>query len=126
LSDANRPRFERQLPLDAYGDHAFKFGDRRFDGSVLITPRGIYRWDVESADKANAASLAQIVIAAGEIDFLIIGTGEAHKRLPKETLAALARSGLFPDQMQTGAACRTYNVLINEARRVAAALIAVA
>jgi len=126
LSESERPQFERQLPLDAYGDHAFKFGDRRFDGSVLITPRGIYPWDTESASKASLASLARILDVASEIDFLIIGTGETHARLPTDLLARLAQSKLYPDQMQTGAACRTYNVLIAEGRRVAAALIAVA
>ena len=98
-------RPERQLPLDAYGDHAFKFGDRRFEGSILITPRGIYPWPVESVDKADAASLVHIMDVADEIDFLIIGTGEVHKRLPKNLITMLGEIGIHPDQMQTGAAC---------------------
>lgn len=114
------------MPLDAYGAHAFKFGEHRFEGPVLITPRGIYPWNVKTAADATIASLAQILDVANEIDFLIVGTGDTHARLPKELLARLAQSNIHPDQMQTGPACRTYNVLISEGRRVAAALIAVA
>jgi uncharacterized protein len=121
-----KPRFDGQPQVDAYGDFGFRLAGQRFESSVLLTPRGLYPWPIGSLSEAGVASLAPIGECAGEIDFLIVGYGTAFARFPKPVAGYLAGLGITPDFMDTGAACRTYNVLLAEDRRVAAALVAVA
>jgi uncharacterized protein len=75
--------------------------------------------------EADAASLAPVVESADEFDFLIVGGGASFARFSKNLTIYLENLRIIPDFMDTGAACRTYNVLRSEDRRVAAALIAV-
>ena len=70
-------------------------------------------------------ALARLVAEAAAIDILLIGTGDAMTPLPRGIREALEAAGLFPELMSTGAAVRTYNVLLSEERAVAAALVAV-
>ena len=121
-----KPRFDGQPLIDAYGDLGFRLAAQRFEGSILLTPRGLYPWPVAAAGEADAASLAPLAGCAGEFDFLIVGGGTGFARFPKSLTAYLANLRIIPDFMDTGAACRTYNILRSEDRRVAAALIAVA
>ncbi len=121
-----KPRFDGQPQVEAYGDFGFRLAGQRFEGSILLTPRGLYPWTVESVGEADAASLAPLIECAAEVDFLIVGCGKGFARFSKSLSLYLADSRITPDYMDTGAACRTYNVLRAEDRRVAAALIAVA
>lgn len=120
------PRFDGQPLIDGYGDGGFRLNDQRFDGAILLTPRGVYPWNVRTLDDASVASLSPILDIADEIDFLIVGSGVSFARFPKEVIQHLANLKIIPDFMATGAAASTYNVLRSEDRRVAAALIAVA
>lgn len=120
-----KPRFSGQPPIDAYGDGGFRLEGQRFEGSIIVTPQGLFPWSVATVDDATSASLAVVVDAIGTIDFLLIGSGEGFARLPARAQKHLESCGLFPDTMPTGAACRTYNMMLAENRRVAAALIAV-
>lgn len=120
-----KPRFAGQPLIDAYGDGGFRFNEQKFDGSVLLTPRGLYPWSPGALSQATRASLAPLVECVGEFDFLLVGSGAGFAQLPKEIVTFLAEKRIVPDVMTTGAACRTYNVLRFEGRRVAAALIAV-
>ena len=70
-------------------------------------------------------SVADIFAADPPIDLLLIGCGAQVARLPPDLRDALKAKAIFADGMDTGAACRTYNVLMAEERRVAAALIAI-
>lgn len=121
-----KPRFDGQPLIDAYGDLGFRLAGQRFEGSILLTPRGLYPWSVGSANEADVGTLAPLIECAGEFDFLIVGTGTSFARFPRPAVTHLANLRIIPDFMDTGAACRTYNVLRSEDRRVAAALIAVA
>ncbi|MCE9649311.1 MAG: Mth938-like domain-containing protein [Parvibaculum sp.] len=121
-----KPRFDGQPLIDAYGDHGFRLASQRFEGSILLTPRGLYPWSVATLAEADSASLAPLAACADEFDFLIVGGGAGFARFSKNLAAYLANLRIVPDFMDTGAACRTYNVLRSEDRRVAAALIAVA
>lgn len=67
----------------------------------------------------------QALAEAAEIDFLLFGTGERREIPAKRLLDAFNKAGMGLEAMDTGAACRTYNVLLVEGRAVAAALLAV-
>jgi uncharacterized protein len=121
-----KPRFDGQPLIDAYGDHGFRLASQRFEGSILLTPRGLYPWPIASLVEAESSSLAPLVECVDELDFLIVGSGESFARFTKNLTDYLSNLRIVPDFMDTGAACRTYNVLRSEDRRVAAALIAVA
>jgi uncharacterized protein len=91
----------------------------------MVLPSGIYGW--EPADRLNvtASDLEAAVAEAGEIEFLLLGTGAELKPLSRAEREALRASGLHVEVMATGAALRTLNVLMAEDRTVAAALVAV-
>jgi len=118
-------RFPGRAPIDAYGNGGFRFAEMSHVGSILLLPSGIYAWPVADFGGLSPASFAPVFAEAGAIDFLLLGTG-AQQRFPApEIRAAFAQAGVGLDVMDTGAAARTYNVLLGEDRAVAAALIAV-
>jgi uncharacterized protein len=118
-------RFPGRAPIDAYGNGGFRFADMSHRGSILALPSGIEAWPVSSIEDITADSLARLIAEAAAIEVLLVGTGEAMQPVSKAARAALEAAGLFPDLMATGAAVRTFNVLLSEERAVAAALIAV-
>jgi uncharacterized protein len=122
---ADIPRFEGQPQIDAYGDLGFRLAGQRFESSMLLTPRGLYPWNVDRIEGADIASLASLIDCADSFDFLIVGSGAQFGRWPKSVTRYLEALRITPDFMDTGAAARTYNVLLAEDRRVAAALVAV-
>lgn len=101
-------------------------GEQRCPGSILITSQGYYPWAVENISGLTLESLKQITDQRQEIDILLLGLGEQMVFLPKAIQVALESQGIAVEVMATGAAARTYNVLLLEGRKVAAALIAVA
>ncbi|SEQ03669.1 Uncharacterized conserved protein, contains Mth938-like domain [Faunimonas pinastri] len=118
-------RFPGRAPIDAYGNSGFRFADMSHRGSILLLPSGIESWGAETASGIDRFSVGRLIQEAADIEILLIGTGAAHVPLTREVEAALDAAGLHPDIMNTGAAVRTYNVLLAEQRAVAAALIAV-
>lgn len=118
-------RFPGRAPIEAYGNGGFRFADMSHRGSILALPSGIESWAVESAETISPEAVSRLIDEAGEIDIVLIGTGDALVPLSRETRAALEQAGLAPDLMATGAAVRTFNVLLSEGRQVAAALVAV-
>jgi uncharacterized protein len=111
--------------LEAYGNGGFRFGGMSHRGSILALPSGVRAWPVGNVAEINALALAPILAEAGAIEILLLGTGSEPAFIEDSVRAPLAAAGIRLDAMQTGAAARTYNVLIAEERRVAAALIAV-
>ena len=122
---STKPRFKGQPAVDAYGDGGFRLAEQRFEGSVIVTPLGLYPWMPKSVEEITPVSLAPIIEAIGHFDFVIIGSGETTLRLPADARRRLESQAIFADVMATGAACRTYNLMLSENRRVAAAFIAV-
>lgn len=117
-----------QVPIDAYGNGGFRFADMSHRGSLLCLPGGMHGWDAVQNGEALAVTLDMldsVLAEAGAIEVLLIGTGAVQVFLTPELREALAAHGLFAEAMATGAAARTYNVLLAEKRAVAAALIAV-
>lgn len=122
-------RFEGFVPgrhsLDAFGAGGFRFAGMGHVGSILATPAGIAIWPVTRFADITVESLQRVLDEADTIDFLLIGTGADIAFIPHALRALLKERGITVEGMATGAAARTYNVLVGEDRRVAAALIAV-
>ena len=112
--------------LDAYGNGGFRFAEMSHRGSILVLPSGIHAWGVTEPSGMTAEAFAPVLAEAREIELLLIGTGLDLVPLNPKLRQRLRDAGLGIDVMQTGSAARTYNVLVAENRRVAAALIAVA
>ncbi|XUY25576.1 Mth938-like domain-containing protein [Agrobacterium sp. rho-8.1] len=117
--------FPGRAPIDAYGNGGFRFADMSHRGSLLCIPSGIHGWAVDDPAKLSVEQFSQIIAQASEIECLLIGTGDTMRVIPKELKAALREAGITVDPMSTGAAVRTYNIMLSESRAVAAALIAV-
>jgi uncharacterized protein len=112
-----------RAPVDAYGNGGFRFAGMSHRGSLLCLPSGIYGWDADG--RIDRETLAKVFDEAGEIEVLLVGTGREMIPLAPDLAAALREHGIVSDAMSTGAAVRTFNVLLAEDRAVAAALVAV-
>lgn len=119
-------RYPYQAPIDAYGNGGFRFADMSHRGSILCLPTGIHAWDVPDATALTLADFASVLALANEVTFLLLGTGATQVWPLPDIRQAFAQSRIALEPMNTGAAARTYNVLLAEKRPVAAALIAVA
>ena len=119
------PHLPRSAPIEAYGKGGFAFDDMSHRGSLLCLPDAIWAWPITKPEQIDKASLARVFAAANVIDTLIIGTGTDVWLPSSELREALRAVKVVLDTMQTGPAIRTYNIMLGERRRVAAALIAV-
>lgn len=117
--------FPGRAPIDAYGNGGFRFADMSHRGSIMVLPSGIYGWEPADRLRVTAGDLDAAVAEAGQIEFLLLGTGAELRPLPRAEREALRAGGLRIEIMATGAALRTLNVLLAEDRAVAAALVAV-
>jgi uncharacterized protein len=124
-SDRDAPHLPRSAPIDAYGKGGFAFAGMSHRGSLLCLPDAIWAWEVSRPDQIDRYSLDRVFAAANGIDTLIVGSGTEVWIPPQDLRSALRHLHVVLDAMQTGPAIRTYNVMIGERRRVAAALIAV-
>jgi uncharacterized protein len=120
-----QPSQDRQI-LQAYGKGAFRISDTEWQGAVIVFPVRTVNWNVATLADLTLEAFAPVGEASDPpIELLLIGTGRRMALLPSKLQAALRAMGFGIDVMDTGAACRTYNVLIGEERRVAAALLPV-
>ena len=117
--------FPRQSAIDAYGGGGFRFAEMSHRGSLLCLPSGMHGWPVTVMDAVTLESLAQVIAEVDQIEVLLLGTGSSQVFLDHDLRESLTERGVFTEAMSTGAAARTYNVLLAEQRAVAAALIAV-
>ena len=124
MSEQVRARFPGVAAIEAYGNGGFRFAGMSHKGSILCLPDGIEAWEPTAVAQVTAARVSRILDRREALDFVLLGTGEEHRVPCDEVRAAFASAGLALDIMATGAAARTYNVLLGEGRRVAAALIA--
>lgn len=114
----NEIEFNGSQPVDGYGPGFFRIGGEVIHGPVITGPQGTDAWT--GFEDVNA-----LTALAGEVDVLFVGTGADVAHLPDALLDALNEKGLGVEAMSSPAACRTYNVLLSEGRRVALALIPV-
>ena len=114
----------RQI-IQSYGDNRFRVAGSIYEGAVLIFPEQTDLWPVTSTDGVTLEALMPVIELEDVPGILIIGCGEKFLPPPIELSLGLRKHGIVMEWMDTGAACRTFNVLLGEARNVAAALIAV-
>jgi uncharacterized protein len=117
--------FPGRAPVEAYGNGGFRFADMSHRGSILCLPSGVYAWDPANPLDLNPSDFARLLAEAEAVEVLLVGTGKDIRRLPASLRDVLKDKKISADAMSTGAAVRTYNVLLAEDRAVAAALIAV-
>ncbi|CAN2532490.1 hypothetical+protein [Methylocapsa aurea] len=112
--------------IESYGGGGFRFAEMSHRGSLLALPSGIHALEAVAAEQIDEATLAPLFAEpAGAVELLIFGSGE-NLRPPSAALRArLKAAGIMVEAMATGAAVRTYNLLRDEDRRVAAVLIVV-
>lgn len=111
-------RFAEATPIQGYGPGFFRVGNEVMEGSICVTASGACGWG-GLHDHETLLSLA------GEVDVLFVGTGPETTHIPAPLRTALEDAGLGVECMHSAAACRSYNVLLAEGRRVAAALLPV-
>jgi uncharacterized protein len=117
--------FPGRAPIDTYGNGGFRFADMSHRGSILCLPSGIHGWDMDATKPLSIENFERVLAEAGDIEFLLVGTGIDMSPIPADLKAALKAAGISSDPMNTGAAVRTFNIMLLESRAVAAALIAI-
>ncbi len=111
--------------VERYGGGGFRISGIVWTGSVLLRPDIASAWPVTDFRHLTLESLMPLAEGEDIPEILLIGCGSRTELLPRTLRDAIRAKGMVADAMDTGAACRTYNVLVAEDRRVAAALIAV-
>lgn len=111
--------FGAARPIEGYGPGFFRVAGAAHPAPVVIAPGVIFAW-------GGYADRATLLALAGQVDVIFIGTGAEIAHVPAALRAALEDAGLGVEPMTSPAACRTYNVLLAEGRRVALALLPVA
>jgi uncharacterized protein len=116
----------RQL-VEAYGDGGFKVSGTAYRGAVLVFPGRTLAWSADTFADLTLDHFAAVIEAgkAGEVSLMLLGCGPRMAMLPASLRQALRAAGVVTEVMDTGAACRTYNVLLAEGRQVVAALLPV-
>lgn len=108
--------FPDALPIESYGPDFFRIGDDKIAAPALVHAKGAMSW-------AGLDDPEMVLELAQEIDFILLGTGADLRHAPKAFRDTLEAAGIGVEVMKTSSACRTYNVLVSEGRRVAAALL---
>ena len=114
-----------RAPIDAYGNGGFRFADMSHRGSLMCLPSGIYGWNVALPEDLVIAAFARVFNEASEIEVLLIGSGNQLVPIRGLLRTRFRDHSIMADAMDTGAAVRTFNVLLAEGRAVAAAFLAV-
>ncbi len=114
----NEIRFDGAVPIDGYGPGFFRVADQVIEGAIYVTAEAARSWGGYEDTEA-------LIALIGEIDVLFIGTGAETGHVPAAFRKTLEDAGLGVEAMNSPAACRTYNVLLSEGRRVAVALLPV-
>lgn len=113
--------------IQSYAGGRFRVSGQVFEGAVIVAPSFVESWDVEGdcLKALRSQDFQSLIDQADEIDVVLLGCGARMQFMPVDLKTALKDKGLSVDVMDTGAACRTYNVLMAEGRRVVAALLPV-
>jgi uncharacterized protein len=119
------PRYPGRAPIEAYGNGGFRFAGMSHRGSLLCLGAAVIGWPPTTAEGLTLDDFTLLLAEPHGIELLLLGTGREFL-LPSQMLrSGLGETGIRIEPMDTGAACRTYNVLLAEGRPVGAALIAV-
>lgn len=110
--------YDDATPIDGYGPGFFRIGGQVIEGAMLTRLTGTSRW-------GGYDDVASLLALADHADVLFIGTGAEIAHIPEPLRTTLEAAGIGVEVMNSPAACRTYNVLLSEGRRVAAAVLPV-
>ncbi|MGI9366311.1 MAG: Mth938-like domain-containing protein [Rhizobiaceae bacterium] len=116
--------FPGRAPVDSYGNGGFRFAEMSHKGSILCLPSGIYGWTAQGVADFSATTFQRVLAEVG-LELILVGTGKDLVPLPDKLRELLQSKNIRADSMSTGAAARTFNVLLAEGRAVGAALLAV-
>jgi len=116
--------FPGRPSLSAYGNGGFRFANTSHRGSILCLPSGVYSWQPKGP-VPFLSDIGRILAEANDIEILLVGTGRELYLLPENVHKVLHAHHIAANSMNTGAAVRTFNVLLGEERAIAAALLAV-
>lgn len=119
------PFLPERVAIDAYGNGGFRFRDMSHKGSLMCLPGGVFGWSPANPEELELANFSQILADLNGIGFVLLGTGDAQVFPSSDIRKAFVDAGIGLEPMATGAAVRTYNILLQEGRDVACALIAV-
>ena len=111
--------------IESYGEGRFRISGQVHQGSVIVFPERTLSWPVADFAELKPESLEAVAEARKSVDVLLLGCGARMQLVPRLLREKLRVAGIVIEPMDTGAACRTFNVLMSEERQVAAALIAV-
>jgi uncharacterized protein len=114
----NEVTFTDAKPVEGYGAGFFRIGGEVYRGPVLAGPNGTTTW-------GGYEDIDSLLGLGSDVDVLFIGTGSEISHLPQELRQQLDAANIGVEIMASPAACRTYNVLLSEGRRIALALIPV-
>ena len=111
----NEVVFDGRVPIDGYGPGFFRVSGEALDGPLAMLPSGPRPW-------GGLPDVEVFLERPGDFDVLLVGMGAEIAPLPGDVRARLENAGIAVEIMGTPSACRTYNVLLGEGRRIAAAL----
>lgn len=111
-------KYEDQVPVDGYGPGFFRVADQIHDGAMFLTAEGAKPW-------GGYDDLAPLIASIDAYDFVFLGTGVDIAPIPRDVRDALDQASVAIEVMSSPSACRTYNILLSEGRRVALAVLPV-
>ena len=114
----NEVTFNNALPVEGYGAGFFRIGGEPRPAPLVLLPTGVTSW-------TGLDDAAPLVAAADAVDLFLIGTGPEIAHIPADLRAALEEAGIGVEIMSSAQACRTFNVLLGEGRRVGLAVLSV-
>ncbi|HPD83310.1 MAG: Mth938-like domain-containing protein [Alphaproteobacteria bacterium] len=115
-----------QQIIQSYVDGVFRISGQSYHHAVIVSPQQTMVWtDVQSVETLSMEDFLPLIVQSDEIDVVLLGTGATMKFFDPILKTELSAKGIVVDVMDTGAACRTYNVLMAEGRRVVAAMLPV-
>lgn len=115
---------DRQV-IDGYGPGQFCVSGQWRVGAVVVLPDRTQAWEATDAAALTLEDFAMVLSADPKVEILLLGTGPTMKMIPKVLRQSLREQGIVVEPMDSRAVCRTYNVLLAEGRRVAAAMLPV-
>ena len=117
--------FEGRNIIQSYGNGKFQISDKKYDHSVLVFPDQIIPWSPIDTNNLIVDDFKKVLTVGPIVELLLLGCGKTTWFLSLPLRDELKEMGLVLEPMDTGAACRTFNVLLGEDRRIAAALMLV-
>jgi uncharacterized protein len=114
----NEVHYDQAMPIEGYGVGFFRVGGSKVEGAMIATAQSAKPW-------GGLADIDTLLALEGDVDVIFLGMGAEIAHAPADVRAAIEGAGMGLEVMNTPAACRTYNVLLSEGRRVALAVLPV-